>query len=160
MLAAIALAALVAANAPPRALAARGTWAAFDRGGQCEALSRAPLPEALDKPAAIVAITFDRAGRRSGQMSVRFRRPLRPGSSVMLTVGSQPFELVGQGTAAWSRGPAQEGAILAALRSSSGARVNARDAAGRRMTERFLLDGAPTAIDAAAAACAQPFSRP
>ena len=151
----IALAAVLAANAPPRLLVARGTWAAFDRGGQCEALSRALLPQALDKPAAVLAITFDRGGRRAGELSVRFRRPLRAGSSVMVTIGSQPFELVAGGDAAWSRGPAQEDAILAAIRASGGMRVTARDRVGRRMTERFLLDGAPTAVDAAAAACAR-----
>lgn len=146
--------AIAAAGPGPRILAARGTWAAVDRGGQCEALSRALLPEALDKPAAVLAVTFDRAGRRTGELSVRFRRPLRPDSSVMLTIANQPFALAGRGQAAWSRDSAQEAAILSALRASGGARVTARDSAGRRMTERFLLDGAPTAIDAAAAACA------
>lgn len=155
----IALAALLTLAERPRTLAARGTWAAFDRGRQCEALSRALLPEALDKPAALIAVTFDRAGHRTGELSIRFRRPLRPGSSVMLTVGDQPFELAAAGQSAWSRGPAQEAAILDAIRASGGARATARDAAGRRMTERFLLDGAPTAIDAAAAACARPMLR-
>ena len=150
-----ALAAMLAASAPPRPLAARGTWAAFDRGIQCEALSRALLPEVLDKPAALLAVTFDRSGRRSGELSVRFRRPLRSASSVILTIGDQPFDLAARGQAAWSRGPAQEAAILSAIRASGGARVSARDSSGRRMTERFLLDGAPTAIDAAAAACSR-----
>jgi hypothetical protein len=68
-------------------------------------------------------------------------------------VGEQPFDLVARGQAAWSRGPTQEAAILAAIRASGGARVSSRDQAGRRMTDRFLLNGAPTAIDAAAAAC-------
>ncbi|WP_118858030.1 hypothetical protein [Sphingomonas mesophila] len=148
--------ALALAAAPaPRLLAARDGWAAFDRGARCEAVGRALLPHSLDKPAAVLAISFDRAGRRSGELSVRLRRPLRPGSSVMLVVGEQPFDLVARGVAAWSRGPAQEAAILGAIRRSGGARVVARDLAGRRMTERFLLAGAPTAIDAAAAACAR-----
>lgn len=151
----IALAALLTLAERPRTLAARGTWAALDRGGQCEALSRALLPQALDRPAALIAVTFDRAGRRSGEVSIRFRRPLRPGSSVILTVGDQPFELAAAGQSAWSRGPAQEAAILDAIRASGGARATARDGGGRRMTERFLLDGAPTAIDAAAAACSR-----
>jgi hypothetical protein len=33
-------------------------------------------------------------------------------------------------------------------------RVDSRDASGRRFVDRYLLDGAPTAIDAAAARCA------
>lgn len=147
----IALAALASAQAP-RLLVARGGWAAFDRGTQCEAVSRALLPQSLDKPAALLAMRFGRDGSRD--LSVRFRRPLRPGSSVLLMIGGQPFQLVAGGAAAWSVGPAQYGAILAALRRSGSARVVARDAGGRRIVERFLAAGAPTAIDAAAAACA------
>jgi hypothetical protein len=33
-------------------------------------------------------------------------------------------------------------------------RIEARDRAGRRFADRYLLAGAPTAIDPAAAACA------
>ena len=73
----------------------------------------------------------------------------------MLTVGEQPFLLVGRGDWAWSRGPAQDEAILAAVRGAGGMRVHGRDAAGRRFADRYMLAGAPTAIDAAAAACAQ-----
>jgi hypothetical protein len=148
---ALSLAALAAA--PPSTLAARGSWAAFDRIAQCEAVTRALLPEDVRKPATVLAILYDRSGRRNGELSVRFRRPLREGSSVILTVGEQPFDLVARGQAAWSRGTAQEAAIVSAIRASGGARVTSRDKAGRRMTDRFLLDGAPTAIDAAAATC-------
>jgi hypothetical protein len=86
----------------------------------------------------------------------QLRRPTRPGSSVLLTIGSQPFLLAAKGAFAWSRDPEQEAAILAAMRSAGGMRIQARDLSGRRMTDRFLLDGAPTAIDAAAAACSRP----
>ena len=152
----LALAAFAATAAPPRTVAARGSWAAFDRTSQCEAVTRALLPEDVRKPATVLAIVYDRGGRSDGQLSVLFRRPLREGSSVILTIGAQPFDLVARGQAAWSRGPAQEAAIVAAIRASGGARVTSRDQGGRRMTDRFLLDGAPTAIDAAAAACSAP----
>ena len=72
----------------------------------------------------------------------------------MLTVGSQPFMLVSKGEWAWSRGPRQEAAIIAAVRSSGGMRIEGRGRGGRRFVDRYLLSGAPTAIDAAAAACA------
>ncbi|QIK96893.1 hypothetical protein G7076_11100 [Sphingomonas sp. HDW15A] len=152
----LALAAIVAAAGPPRTIVARGQWAAFDRGSQCEAVTRALLPEDVRKPATILAITYDRSGRRSGELSFRFRRPLREGSSVILTVGDQPFDLVARGQSAWSRGSAQEAAIITAIRASGGAHLSSRDQSGRRMTDRFLLDGAPTTIDAAAAACSKP----
>jgi len=53
-----------------------------------------------------------------------------------------------------SRGPLQEQAIIAAARDASTMQVESRDGAGQRFSDPYLLDGAPTAIDAAAARCA------
>ena len=72
----------------------------------------------------------------------------------MLEVGNQPFLLVARDSWAWSRGPLQEQAIIAAVRYATGMRIEARDTAGVRFSDPYLLDGAPTAIDAAAARCA------
>ena len=134
-------------------IAANGDWAAFDRGASCEAVSRSLLVPRKGQPQPHVTISFDRGGTRRGELSVAFRRPTRPGSSVVLTIGDQPFLLPARGERAWSRGPAQEAAIISAIRSSGGMRVEARDLGGRRMVDRYSLSGAPTAIDAAAAAC-------
>lgn len=65
--------------------------------------------------------------------------------------GDTPFLLVARGAWAWSRGPAQEAAIIAALRIAPGMRIEARSPGGGRFVDRFDLNGAPTAIDAAAA---------
>ena len=135
----------------PRLIVARGAWASFDRGPVCEALALS-LP-VRGQARASVAIAFDRQGPRNGQLAARLRRPVRPGSTALLVVGREPFQLVARGAHAWSSGPAQEAAIIAAMRAAGGMRIQARDAGGRSMTDRFLLDGAPTAIDAAAAAC-------
>lgn len=150
------LAGSAAAAAPSRLIIARGAWAGFDRGPACEALAKPLAPARRQDAQPYVAIAFDRAGPRQGQLFAQFRRPLRPGSSVVLTVGDQPFLLVGRGAAAWSKDARQEAAILAAVRAAGGMRIEARDSAGRRMADRYLLDGAPTAIDAAAAACSRP----
>jgi hypothetical protein len=72
----------------------------------------------------------------------------------MLTIANQPFLLIARGNNAWSRGPLQEQAIIAALRGAGDMRVDARDLAGRRFVDPYSLDGAPTAVDAAAARCA------
>lgn len=144
------------AIAAPRLVVARGHWAAFDRGGSCEAMSRSGRVAREGQVQAQVALAFDRGGRRQGQLAVRLRRPVRAGSSVVLTIGEQPFGLVARGQNAWSKGPAQETAIIAAMRVNGGMRIDARDASGRRMVDWYPLDGAPTAIDAAAAACSRP----
>jgi hypothetical protein len=72
----------------------------------------------------------------------------------MLSIGPQPFLLVARGDWAWSTGPLQEQAIIAAARTATTMRVEARDGSGVRFADPYLLDGAPTAIDAAAARCA------
>ena len=72
----------------------------------------------------------------------------------MLHVGDQPFLLMGHGDMAWSRGPRQEQAIISAIRTSSGMRIEARNPGGGRIVDRYSLDGAPLAIDAAAACAA------
>ncbi len=132
---------------------AGGTWAAIDRGGTCEALARSARAAAPGKVQATAGFAFTPDHRRWGEFHARLSRVLRPGSSVMLDVDGQPFLLVTRGGWAWSRGPMQEQAIIAALRKAMGMRIEARDAAGQRFADPYALDGAPTAIDAAAARC-------
>jgi len=133
---------------------AGGGWAAVDRGGVCQALSRSVLlaPKGHTQATAGFAFTPDR--KRWGEFHAHLSRAPRAGSSVMLDIGGQPFLLVARGDWGWSRGPAQEQAIIAAARNASAMRVEARDGAGRRFVDTYALAGAPTAIDAAAAACA------
>ena len=145
-----------AAAAPSRLIIASGAWASFDRGPACEALARPVVKPGKRDAQPYLAIAFDRGGPRHGQLFARLRRPVRAGSSILLTIGDQPFLLAARGNEAWSKDAAQETAILAAMRSAGGLRIEARDLAGRRMADRYLLDGAPTAIDAAAAACSLP----
>ena len=147
------LATLMAAPAPtaPRLVYAGPSWAAFDHGGRCEAVAKSLRPAARGKPQARASFAFQR--ERQGVFAARLSRAARPGASVMLTVGTQPFLLRGAGEWAWSRGPAQEAAIIAAARAAGGMRIESRDAAGRRIVDRYLLSGVATAIDAAAAAC-------
>ena len=72
----------------------------------------------------------------------------------MLTIDDESFLLVARGPGAWSRGPAQEAAIVAAMRRATRMRIEGRSVRGLRFIDRYDLAGAPTAIDAAAA-CAQ-----
>jgi hypothetical protein len=148
--------ALVAGGADARGtvLFAGGAWAAIDRGDTCEAVSRSARVAARGKVQAIAGFAFTPDHRRWGEFHAELSRMPRQGSSVMLEIGGQPFMLVTRGNWAWSRGAGQEQAIIAALRTAGTMRVEARDASGRRFADPYLLDGAPTAIDAAAARCA------
>jgi hypothetical protein len=142
------------AQAQPRAqtLAAREHWVATRFGAVCEAGSR-PLPPSSERAAeARAGVRFGPAD--NGGFHVRLSRPSRPGASVILRVGAQLFLLGGHGNWAWSRGGAQGSAIVTAMRGAGSMRVDGRDLRGNRFSDRYLLAGAPTAIDAAAAACA------
>jgi hypothetical protein len=108
---------------------------------------------------AIAGFTFSVDRRRWGEFHARLRRVPRPNTSVMLKAGNQPFLLVARGDWAWSSGPLQEQAIMAAARGGGWMSIEARDSAGRRFTDYYALDGAATAIDAAAARCAGKMQR-
>lgn len=135
----------------PAVVASDGQWAALRQGGTCEAATRSIGTVYKDRPPARASITFDAGGPRHGQFAARLSRLPRSGATVMLYVGDQPFLLMNQNDMAWSRGPRQEQAIIAAMRSSGGMRVEARSAGDGRIVDRYELDGAPLAIDAAAA---------
>jgi hypothetical protein len=136
--------------ARPETLFARSHWAALKFGGQCVAEARPLQPSAKRQPAARAGFSFT-AGR--AEFHARLSRVPRAGSSVMLTIGDRPFLLLARGDWAWSSGPLQDSAMIAAARGAQSMRVEARDVSGRRFVDRYLLDGAPTAIDAAAAGC-------
>jgi hypothetical protein len=133
---------------------ASGAWAAIDRGDSCEALSRSQKIAPKDKVQAVAGFTFTPDHKRWGEFHVRLSRMPRGDASVMLQVSGQPYLLATRGGWAWSRGPLQAQAIIAALRDGSSMSVQSRDSAGVRFSDPYLLDGAPTAIDSAAARCA------
>lgn len=148
------LALALLASAGGTVVFAGGTWAAIDRGSTCVAAGRSAKIAMKGKVQAVAGFTFTADRKRWGEFHAHLSRVPRNGSSVILTVGDQPFLLTARGDWAWSTGPAQEQAIIVAVRAATGMRVEARDLGGTRFTDPYALDSAPTAIDAAAAACA------
>lgn len=150
------LAAMLWAGSPAGAqvISAHREWAAIQFGERCEARSRAVRAQPA-RPPAYAGFAFDSRGRLHGQFYARLSRSARTGSTAILTIGSRPFLLVVQGQWAWGRDARQDSAIMAAVRYAGSMRVESRDSAGRRFVDRYLLGGAATAIDAAAATCAQ-----
>ena len=153
LLVALTLAYPAAAFAKGSIVYAGSSWAAIDRGDACVAVGRSARIAAKGKVQATAGFAFSRDHKRWGEFHAHLSHVPRPGSSVILNVGGQPFLLAVRGDWAWSRGPLQEQAIIAAARSTGGMRIDGRDVAGRRFADPYVLDGAPTAIDAAAARC-------
>lgn len=145
---------LAGADQAPQIVAARGQWAALSQGRTCEAASKALRPAVKNRPQARASLSFDAGGPRHGQFSAVLSRIPRDGAAVMLTVGDAPFLLMARGDRAWSRGPGQEAAIIDAMRRNGWMRVESRSPGGGRIVDHYSLDGAPLAIDAAAACAA------
>lgn len=138
------------------ALGLFGSWATF-RDGQaprCYAIAKA-LPSAKQRdyqPYADVAWWPRQAVR--GQVHFRLSRKLQPGAPIVLSIGGQRLNLVGGGGDAWAADKRMDAAVIAAMRSASEMTVSARDADGQGFSNTWKLDGAATAMDAAAVGCA------
>jgi hypothetical protein len=90
-----------------------------------------------------------------GQVHFRLSRKLAPNAPITLILGRNRFSLTGGGGDAWAPDKATDAAIIAAMRSSAEMIVNARGADGQRFSNSWKLDGAASAMDAAAVGCAQ-----
>ena len=143
------LAGTAVAAPAPWIVAAAGKWAALGNGAQCDAASLSLLPASKTRLQGRASVTFD-GQRRRGQFAAALSKTVASGAA-MLTIDDQPFLLVARGLGAWSRGPAQEAAIIEAMRGATRMRIEGRSARGLRFIDRYDLNGAPTAIDAAAA---------
>ena len=156
------LAAMLAVPAQARdSLGVFGDWGSFVDPAQgntpprCYAIAMA-APSTLQRdyqPYASVAI-WPRQNVR-GQVHFRVSRKLQPGGKITLSIGGQRLALVGGGGDAWAADKRMDAAIVAAMRSAGEMTVSARGADGRGFTNTWSLDGAATAMDAAAVGCAR-----
>ncbi len=130
------------------------SWGAFRdaRPARCYAIAKAqgspPAP-------AYATVTTWPERRVRGAVHLVLSRAVAAGAPVRLTVGEKRFTLVAKGRNAWGASPREDAAILAAMRSASRMSVAARSETGRTFTDRYALAGLPTAVDAAAVACAR-----
>ena len=90
-----------------------------------------------------------------GQVHLRLSRPLRSGTQARLTIAGRSFTLTSRGSDAWAVNRQGDAAIVAAMRSASAMQVSGRDQQGRAFTDRYSLEGAATALDAASVGCAR-----
>ena len=98
--------------------------------------------------------TWPKRGVR-GQLHFRLSRNLAASPRISLAIAGQRFELTGGGGDAWAKDRTMDAAIVAAMRSAGSMSVSATDGAGRRFTDRYSLEGAATALDAATVGCAR-----
>lgn len=132
-------------------------WGAFrDPGaGRCYAIAVPETNRVRRDYAPFASVgTWPRRGVR-GQLHLRLSRRLAAQPAITLAIGGRRFALIGGGGDAWAVDRTMDAAIIAAMRSAGSMSVSASDKAGRRFTDRYLLAGAATALDAATVGCAQ-----
>lgn len=131
-----------------------GTWGAFRDPAVPRCYAIAAPGGAAASPAFASVSTWPKRGVR-GQVHVRLSRAAPAGSAVTLSFGRRNFALKGSGEDAWAQDARMDAAIVAIMRSAPSMSVSARDGAGRRFTDRYALEGAATAMDAATVGCAR-----
>lgn len=134
-----------------------GNWAAFRDPGvpRCYAIA-VPEPSSQRRdlqPYASVGIWPKRGVR--GQVYFRLSRRLSAHSAAHLAVGGTHFDLAAGQAEAWAADKGMDAGIVAAMRSAGGMMITARAADGRLFHDRYQLDGAASALDAAALGCAR-----
>lgn len=134
-----------------------GGWAAFrdPQTPRCHAIAMAsPSTRQRDyQPFASVG-TWPRQGVRN-QLHLRLSRKVAAGSRIVLALGGERFVLTGGGGDAWAADRRMDAAVVAAMRSAPAMTVSARDTANRGFSNTYALEGAATAMDAAAIGCAR-----
>jgi hypothetical protein len=89
-----------------------------------------------------------------GEVSFSGGYPFAGGSTVTLDVDGTSFDLFSDGEWAWSGGPTDDDAILAALKKGSAATLTAHSAKGTQTKDSFSLRGFTAAMEEAAKQCA------
>ncbi len=141
------------AAAAPEAIGIFGQWGAFSENSKrCYAIAEPEGRAREGRPFASVG--FWPGNQAGGQLHLRLSRPKRAGSAILLTIGERSFQLVGGGVNAWAPDPRADAAIVAAMRGALEMAVATRSEGGALIRDRYTLRGAPSAIDAAALACA------
>lgn len=135
---------------PRQSLGVFGEWGAFRQGPNCYAIAEAlPDPRRREQVPYMTLST----GGRDGAVYVRLSRAGRAGSTARLRIGSVAVPLKGSGADQWVADRKGEAQVFAALRTATRLSVQAVDSRGIAFSDRYALDGAATAFDAARLAC-------
>lgn len=98
-------------------------------------------------------VTFRPGTGAAGEVSFTGGYPFAPGSTVNMTIGDASFELFVDGEWAWPSDPADDAALLTALRRGDTAVLTARSARGTQTVDTFSLRGFTAAMTEAEARC-------
>lgn len=127
-------------------------WAAYTAtagGGKvCFAISqpKSRAPEGLNRDPAFLFVSHRPGDGVRDEVSVQVGFPLRPGSTVDVTIGSSMFQLLTQDQRGWSNGQ-DDARLVAALRGAGEAKLASTSGRGNVTTDTYSLRGISAALD-------------
>jgi hypothetical protein len=143
--------------AEPGSLGVFGHWGSFEKAGprSCYAIARPYRAPRGGTWSPFAAIGYWPTRNLRSQVHFRLSRAKRPGSAVLLRIDDRTFQLLAGGRDAWAPDPAADALIVATMRSGVEMSVETRSTTGAQFRDSYRLQGAATAVDAAAIACAR-----
>ena len=131
-----------------------GVWGAFQDGGRCYAIAR-PTESGARGTQPFASVGYWQPQGPRGQVHFRLSAQKREESAILLRIDGRSFQLVGRGWDAWAPDARADSELLTAMRTGMDMVVETRSTRGGLIRDRYRLRGVPSAIDAAALACAR-----
>ena len=141
------------AAAQQRGLGVFGVWGAFQDPQRCYAIAQ-PIESSIRGTRPFASIAFWGRGTR-GQVHLRLSGEKRAESAIIVRLDGRTFQLTGRGWDAWATDARADAELITAMRTGVDMVVESRSVRGGLVRDRYALRGAPSAIDAAAVACAR-----
>ena len=141
------------AAAQQRGLGVFGVWGAFQDPQRCYAIAQ-PIESSIRGTRPFASVGYWGRGARA-QLHLRLSGEKRPESAIILRLDGRTFQLTGRGWDAWATDAQADAEMITAMRSAIDMVVETRSVRGGLVRDRYALRGAPSAIDAAAFACAR-----
>ncbi|MDZ7588065.1 MAG: hypothetical protein U5J78_02470 [Parasphingorhabdus sp.] len=131
------------------------SWGAFrdDDGTRCYAIAMPTRTAAKPENSAFATFGYWPAQAVRAQFSVGLSRDRSTNSRVTLSVAGRRFTLSADRAAGWTADRKMDLAIVAAVRSAKSMTIESVGRDGKPIVDAYLLQGAPSAIDAAALGC-------
>lgn len=101
----------------------------------------------------LVFVTHRPADKERDVVNVQFGYPLKAGSDVQLSVGDAKFNLFANGEAAWTRGAADDKALVGAMMKGASMSVNGLSERGTKTVDTYSLRGFTAAYREITKAC-------
>lgn len=114
--------------------------------------SRDGQPVSVRRGDILLFVTF-RPGSAGGEVSFTGGYPFADGSNVEVDIGGTKFNLITDAEWAWTSGPEDDAALLAALKGGAEAKLTAHSGKGTQTVDTFSLNGFTAAMEEAAARC-------